>query len=494
CPAHDQRDFDFASKYNLPIKPVVAPLDVFDSGADYAAWIEQFETGQEAYVGDGRLINSAFLDGLDVPAAKEAMAQRLEALSFGDKPQGVREINYRLRDWGISRQRYWGCPIPIIHCPVCGDVPVPARDLPVTLPEEVTLDIGSPLKKMPEWRQTACPRCGGNAERETDTMDTFVESSWYFARYASHDCTDAMVDARAHYWLPVDQYIGGIEHAILHLLYARFFNKLMRDAGLLTTDEPFTRLLTQGMVLKDGVKMSKSKGNTVDPQALIDQYGADTARLFMMFAAPPEQSLEWSNAGVEGASRFLKRLWKTVFDHVAQGVVSADPEGALTAEQKMLRFQLHHTLHKISDDYGRRQTFNTAIAAIMELMNHLAKFRDGGPAGRSVTQEVLEKTVLMLSPITPHICQALWAELRPGADLLDAAWPEADAAALVQDEMTLVVQVNGKLRGAITVAKDIDRAAAEQQALALAAVQKHMEGKPAKKIIVVPGRLVNIVV
>jgi len=477
-PAHDERDFDFARRYDLPIKAVIKPV-----GGEPALPLTQ------AFVERGELFDSGEFSGLPSSAAAEKITAALES-----RNRGGRKVHYRLRDWGISRQRYWGCPIPIIHCAACGDVPVPARDLPVVLPEDVTLDIGSPLKKMPEWRQTACPRCGGDAARETDTMDTFVESSWYFARYASHDCQDAMVDARAHYWLPVDQYIGGIEHAILHLLYARFFNKLMRDAGLLHTDEPFTRLLTQGMVLKDGAKMSKSKGNTVDPQALIDQYGADTARLFMMFAAPPEQSLEWSNTGVEGASRFLKRLWKVVFDHVAQGLVPAYREGALTAEQKILRRQLHHTLHKISDDYGRRQTFNTAIAAVMELMNHLAKFHDDTPTGRGVTQEVLETTVLMLSPITPHICQALWDELRPGANLLDTAWPAIDTAALVQDEITLVVQVNGKLRGSITVAKDIDRTAAEQRALALAAVQKHIADKPVKKIIVVPGRLVNIVV
>ncbi len=477
-PAHDERDFDFALRYGLPIKAVIKPMNDELSLPLAHAFVER-----------GKLFDSGEFSGLASNLAGEKITAALE-----NYHQGGRKVHYRLRDWGISRQRYWGCPIPVIHCPTCGDVPIPAKDLPVVLPEDVTLSVGFPLKKMAEWSQTHCPRCGDNATRETDTMDTFVESSWYFARYASHDCQDAMVDERAHYWLPVDQYIGGIEHAILHLLYARFFNKLMRDMGLLKTDEPFTRLLTQGMVLKNGTKMSKSKGNTVDPQALIDRYGADTARLFMMFAAPPEQSLEWSSTGVEGASRFLNRLWKIVFDHVKSGIVTAYQEGVLTTEQKALRFQLHRTLHKISDDYGRRQTFNTAIAAVMELMNNLAKFRDDTLTGRRVTQEVLEKTMLMLSPITPHICQALWAELRPGTDLLDMAWPEIDTAALAQDEITLVIQVNGKLRGSITVAKNIDQTTAEQLALNLTAVQKYIEDKTIKKIIMVPGRLINIVV
>jgi leucyl-tRNA synthetase len=325
-------------------------------------------------------------------------------------------------------------------------------------------------------------------------MDTFVESSWYYARYTCPDNDQAMLDERANYWLPVDQYIGGIEHAILHLLYARFFNKLMRDVGLVNCSEPFTQLLTQGMVLKDGTKMSKSKGNTVDPQALIDQYGADTARLFMMFAAPPEQSLEWSDAGVEGAFRFLKRLWKAVHDHVEKGVVEGYQSGDLTAELKALRFQLHSTIQKVSDDYGRRQQFNTAIAAVMELMNALGKAGDDSPAGRAVMQEALEAAVQLLAPIVPHACQALWAELKNGANLLDAPWPRVDAAALVQDEIELVLQVNGKLRGSITVAKDASKVAIEQLALANPNVQKFMEGKPAKKVVVVPGRLVNIVV
>ncbi len=478
-PAHDERDFAFAAKYKLPVRAVIRT-----SAGDLipAPW-------RDAYAEHGVCINSGKYDGLDFGQASDAIAADLEARS-----QGAKRTQFRLRDWGISRQRYWGCPIPIIHCASCGDVPVPEKDLPVVLPEDVKIDIGSPIKKMPSFYETTCPKCSGPAERETDTMDTFVESSWYYARYTCPDNDQAMLDERANYWLPVDQYIGGIEHAILHLLYARFFNKLMRDVGLVNCSEPFTQLLTQGMVLKDGTKMSKSKGNTVDPQALIDQYGADTARLFMMFAAPPEQSLEWSDAGVEGAFRFLKRLWKAVHDHVEKGVVEGYQSGDLTAELKALRFQLHSTIQKVSDDYGRRQQFNTAIAAVMELMNALGKAGDDSPAGRAVMQEALEAAVQLLAPIVPHACQALWAELKNGANLLDAPWPRVDAAALVQDEIELVLQVNGKLRGSITVAKDASKVAIEQLALANPNVQKFMEGKPAKKVVVVPGRLVNIVV
>ncbi len=480
-PAHDERDFHFAKTYGLPIKQVI---QVEGAAFSTDGWQEWYADKDE-----GRCANSGKYDGLNYGQAVDAIAADLEARSLGAK-----RTQFRLRDWGISRQRYWGCPIPIIHCACCGDVPVPEKDLPVVLPEDVKIDIGSPIKKMPSFYETACPKCGGPAERETDTMDTFVESSWYYARYTCPDNDQAMLDERANYWLPVDQYIGGIEHAILHLLYARFFNKLMRDVGLVNCSEPFTRLLTQGMVLKDGTKMSKSKGNTVDPQALIDQYGADTARLFMMFAAPPEQSLEWSDAGVEGAFRFLKRLWKAVHDHVEKGVVEGYKGGDLTAELKALRFQLHGTIQKVSDDYGRRQQFNTAIAAVMELMNALAKAGDDSPAGRAVMQEALEAAVQLLAPIVPHVCQALWAELKNGANLLDAPWPGVDAAALVQDEIELVLQVNGKLRGSITVAKDAAKEAIEQLALANPNVQKFMEGKPAKKIVVVPGRLVNVVI
>jgi leucyl-tRNA synthetase len=491
-PAHDERDFAFAAKYGLPVKTVIMPGDglwVMGDGKKVPHGELSITAYPLPFTEHGTCINSGKYDGLDFSQASDAIAADLEAKSLGAK-----RTQFRLRDWGISRQRYWGCPIPIIHCASCGDVPVPEKDLPVVLPEDVKIGIGSPIKKMPSFYETTCPKCGGKAERETDTMDTFVESSWYYARYTCPDNDQAMLDERANYWLPVDQYIGGIEHAILHLLYARFFNKLMRDVGLVNCSEPFTQLLTQGMVLKDGTKMSKSKGNTVDPQALIDQYGADTARLFMMFAAPPEQSLEWSDAGVEGAYRFLKRLWKAVHDHVEKGVVAACDGGDLTAELKTLRFQLHGTIQKVSDDYGRRQQFNTAIAAVMELMNALGKAGDDSPAGRAVMQEALEAAVQLLAPIVPHVCQALWAELKDGANLLDAPWPRVDATALVQDEIELVLQVNGKLRGSITVAKDASKEAIEQLALANPNVQKFMEGKPAKKIVVVPGRLVNVVI
>ncbi|MFA7239600.1 MAG: leucine--tRNA ligase [Sulfuricellaceae bacterium] len=512
-PAHDERDFAFAKKYGLPIRQVIRPAGDGEWGMGNGqkpppSPITHHPLPEEAMVEHGICVNSGKYDGLDFNQASDAIAADLEAKALGGK-----RTQFRLRDWGISRQRYWGCPIPIIHCAACGDVPVPEKDLPVKLPEDVTLDVGSPIKKMPSFYQTVCPKCGGKAERETDTMDTFVESSWYYARYASHDCSDAMLDERANYWLPVDQYIGGIEHAILHLLYARFFHKLMRDVGLFgsplplagegandalrapkSLDEPFTQLLTQGMVLKDGTKMSKSKGNTVDPQALIDQFGADTARLFMMFAAPPEQSLEWSDAGVEGAFRFLKRLWRAVHEHVEQGVVAACTGGALPAELKALRFQIHATIQRVTDDYGRRQQFNTAIAAVMELMNSLAKMGDHSATGRAVMQEALESAIVLLAPIVPHICQALWAELKVGANLLDVSWPKVDAAALVQDEIELVLQVNGKLRGSITVARDAARETIERLALANPNVQKFMEGKPAKKVVVVPGRLVNVVV
>lgn len=479
-PAHDERDFEFANKYKLPIKAVIQAAD--------AALPEPLT---QAYTEHGICINSGQFNGLSFEQASDAISSALSARNLGKK-----RTQYRLRDWGISRQRYWGCPIPIIHCASCGEVPVPAEQLPVVLPEDVVMDgVGSPIKKDPSFYETTCPTCGAKATRETDTLDTFFESSWYYARYASYDCNDAMVDARANYWLPVDQYIGGIEHAILHLLYARFFNKLMRDVGILRNDEPFTKLLTQGMVLKDGSKMSKSKGNTVDPQALIDTYGADTARLFMMFAAPPEQSLEWSDSGVEGANRFLRRLWKAVYDHVEQGLVAAYEQGELTTELKNFRRQLHQTIEKVTDDYGRRHTFNTAIASIMELMNALAKIEGIDASTKAVRQETLETVVVLLAPIVPHISHALWAELQPQGCLLDAAWPTADKAALVQDEIELVIQVNGKLRGSMTVARTLDKVAIEQLAPQQACVQKYLEdGATVRKIIVVPNKLVNIVV
>ncbi|MFL9709174.1 leucine--tRNA ligase [Methylobacillus sp. Pita1] len=478
-PAHDERDFEFAGKYKLPIKAVIKP-----------AHGELELPLQAAYTEHGILFDSGDFNGLDFNQASDAIATALAAKDLGKK-----RTQYRLRDWGISRQRYWGCPIPIVHCPSCGEVPVPAEQLPVVLPEDVVMDgVGSPIKKDPAFYETTCPSCGEKATRETDTMDTFVESSWYFARYASFDANDSMVDERANYWLPVDQYIGGIEHAILHLLYARFFNKLMRDVGLIRHDEPFTKLLTQGMVLKDGSKMSKSKGNTVDPQELIDNYGADTARLFMMFAAPPEQSLEWSDAGVEGAHRFLKRVWTAVANHVESGIVAAFTTGELSADLKAFRRQLHQTIDKVSDDYGRRHAFNTAIAAVMELMNAYAKLEGSDATTRAIRQEALENVVLLLSPIVPHISHALWQELRPGTQLIETRWPVANKAAMVQDEIELMLQVNGKLRGSMTVARTLDKAAIEALAVQQESIQKYLAEGSVRKIIVVPNKLVNIVV
>ncbi len=474
-PAHDERDFEFANKYSLPIKAVIGLSD----------------NNTLPMTEHGILFNSDKFDGLNFDQATEAISSALSAIDLGKK-----RTQYRLRDWGVSRQRYWGCPIPIIHCAKCGEVPVPATQLPVVLPVDVVMDgVGSPIKKDPMFYETSCPTCGGQAKRETDTLDTFFESSWYFARYASFDSNTAMVDERANYWLPVDQYVGGIEHAILHLLYARFFNKLMRDVGLIKNDEPFTNLLTQGMVLKDGSKMSKSKGNTVDPQALIDTYGADTARLFMMFAAPPEQSLEWADSGVEGANRFLRRVWKACYDHVTMGTIEAYSVGDLTAELKAMRLQLHLTIDKVADDYGRRHSFNTAISSVMELMNALAKIEGIDTITRQVRQEVLQNAALLLSPIVPHICQALWSELCPQKHILDAGWPVADQAAMVQDTVEYMIQVNGKLRGSLVVAKTESKQALETIVLQQHCVQKYIEAPvTVRKIIVVPNKLINIVV
>ena len=517
-PAHDERDFGFAQKYGLPIRQVIA---VDGEAFSLDGWQEWY--GDKTR---GRCVDSGKYDGLDYEAAVDAVAADLAALNLGEK-----KIQFRLRDWGVSRQRYWGCPIPIVHCDSCGDVPVPAEQLPVVLPEDVVPDgAGNPLNRRADFVNCDCPACGKPARRETDTMDTFVESSWYYARYACPDYDGGMLDARADQWLPVDQYIGGIEHAILHLLYARFFHKLMRDESLVASDEPFVNLLTQGMViadtyyretadgkktwinpadveLKDGVatltadgqpviaggteKMSKSKNNGVDPQALIDQYGADTARLFTMFAAPPEQSLEWSDAGVEGAHRFLRRLWKQTHEHVAAGVVAAYAGGELPEAAKTLRRQLHQTLQKVGDDIERRKQFNTAIAAVMELMNALARLDGDDAATRSVRQEVLETVAIMLAPIVPHVAEALYAELRPGALM---TWPAVDAAALAQDEIELMLQVNGKLRGQMRLPAAATREAIEAAAIASEAVQKYLEGRAPKKVVVVPGRLVNIVI
>ena len=474
-PAHDERDFEFANKYSLPIKAVIKHTD-----DDVLPMTEH-----------GILFNSGAFNGLNFEQATDVISSALSAKNLGKK-----RTQFRLRDWGVSRQRYWGCPIPIVHCTKCGEVPVPVEQLPVRLPEDVVMDgVGSPIKKDPLFYETTCPTCSGKATRETDTLDTFFESSWYFARYASFDCDTKMVDERANYWLPVDQYVGGIEHAILHLLYARFFNKLMRDVGLIKNDEPFTNLLTQGMVLKDGTKMSKSKGNTVDPQALIDAYGADTARLFMMFAAPPDQSLEWADSGVEGASRFLKRLWKSCYEHVELGAVAAYTQGELSDELKQLRLQLHQTIEKVGDDYGRRHSFNTAISSVMELMNALAKIEATDASSRAVRQEVLQNVALLLSPIVPHICQALWQELYPASHILQASWPAADQSAMVQDNVEYVIQVNGKLRGNMVVSREASKASIEKMTLEQAYVTKFLlEGTSVRKIIVVPNKLVNVVV
>lgn len=478
-PAHDQRDYEFAQSYGLPVKQVIEPANN-----------EEIDLSKVAFTEKGKLVDSEQFSGLSSADAFNAIADFLT-----EQGKGERQVNYRLRDWGVSRQRYWGTPIPIINCPECGAVPVPEQDLPVRLPEDVVVDgSGSPIKSMPEFYQCKCPSCGADAERETDTFDTFFESSWYYARFTCPDNTEAMLDERANHWLPVDQYVGGIEHAVLHLLYARFFHKLMRDEGLVSGDEPFKNLLTQGMVLKDGAKMSKSKGNTVDPQALIDEYGADTARLFMMFAAPPEQSLEWSDKAVDGANRFLKRLWRVVNEHVEAGAVVALDKDSLSDDLKELRRQSYQTLAKVSDDIGRRHTFNTAIAAVMELMNNITKLNDDSEQARAVLQECLENVVLMLAPITPHISHALWQTLGHDDAVVNVSWPEVDESALVQDKVELMVQVNGKLRGKVSVAADADNDAIQAIALADENVQKFIQDKEIRKVIVVPGRLVNIVV
>jgi leucyl-tRNA synthetase len=478
-PAHDQRDFEFAVKYGLPIQQVIKPAD--DSA---------YDLGEAAFTEKGVLVNSGQFDGLGFQGAFDAIA---ETLTTADKAE--RKVNYRLRDWGVSRQRYWGTPIPIIYCDDCGAVPVPEQDLPVLLPEDVVVDgSGSPIKSMPEFYQCSCPSCGKPATRETDTFDTFFESSWYYARFASADNDKAMLDERANHWLPVDQYIGGIEHAVLHLLYARFFHKLLRDEGLVQGDEPFKNLLTQGMVLKDGAKMSKSKGNTVDPQALIDQYGADTARLFMMFAAPPELSLEWSDNAVEGANRFLKRLWRAVQEYAENGLAISLTTADLSDAATDLRRQAHQTLQKVTDDLGRRHTFNTAIAAVMELLNALSKFTEHNENASAVRQETLELAVLMLAPITPHVCHTLWQQLGHEDPVVNASWPAVDNEALKQDKIELMVQVNGKLRSKLSVAASATQADIETLALADENALRFIEGKTVRKVIVVPGRLVNIVV
>jgi leucyl-tRNA synthetase len=524
-PAHDERDFEFATQYGLPIVPVVRTSAGDETPAPW----------QAAYGEHGQLINSGVYNGLDFQAAFDAIEADLLKKQLGQS-----RTQFRLRDWGISRQRYWGCPIPIVHCDTCGDVPVPEDQLPVVLPEDVVPDgAGSPLARMPSFYECSCPKCGAPAKRETDTMDTFVESSWYFARYASPHYEGGMVDPKAaNHWLPVDQYIGGIEHAILHLLYARFFHKLMRDEGLVSSNEPFKNLLTQGMVIADtyfrleangsktwynpadvelerdskakvigaklisdglpveigGIeKMAKSKNNGVDPQSMIDQYGADTCRLFMMFASPPDMSLEWSDSGVEGSHRFLRRVWRLAHAHVSLGLTARLNVAGLNDEQKAIRRAIHLAIRNASQDVGQHHKFNTAIAQVMTLMNVLEKAAHVTPQDRALLQEGLETVALLLAPITPHISHELWDRLGHSDAIIDAGWPVLDKTALVQDSLVLVIQVNGKLRGQVEMPASATREEVEAAARVNEGVLRFTDGLTIRKVIVVPGKLVNIV-
>ncbi|WP_038907357.1 leucine--tRNA ligase [Dickeya oryzae] len=521
-PGHDQRDWEFAHKYNLPVKPVILMAD--GSEPDLSA---------QAQTEKGYLFNSGEFNGLDFDAAFNAIADKLVSQGVGQ-----RKVNYRLRDWGVSRQRYWGAPIPMVTLEDGTVIPTPEDQLPVILPEDVVMDgITSPIKADPEWAKTTVN--GQPALRETDTFDTFMESSWYYARYTCPQYDQGMLDpAAANYWLPVDQYIGGIEHAIMHLMYFRFFHKLMRDAGLVNSNEPAKRLLCQGMVLADAFyylgnngeriwvspvdvtlerddkgritkafdsegrelvyagmsKMSKSKNNGIDPQVMVERYGADTVRLFMMFASPAEMTLEWQESGVEGANRFLKRVWKQVYDHTGKGATAPLDTAALTDDQKALRRDLHKTIAKVTDDIGRRQTFNTAIAAIMELMNKLAKAPQESEQDRALTQETLLAVVRMLYPFTPHACFVLWNELKGEGDIDQAPWPVADEQAMVEDSRLVVVQVNGKVRGKITVAADATEQQVRDRAAQEPLVAKYLDGVTVRKVIFVPGKLLNLVV
>jgi len=482
-PTHDQRDFEFARKYSLPLQVVIMPEhETLDAA-----------TMSEAYTEAGILVNSGRFDGMKSDDAKEAIADYLQGEGIGTKT-----VNYRLRDWGISRQRYWGNPIPIIYCDVCGVVPVPEQDLPVTLPVDVefTGEGGSPLARLESFVNVTCPICGIAARRESDTMDTFVQSSWYFLRYCCPELADAPLDrSKVDYWMSVDQYIGGIEHAVMHLLYARFFTKVLRDMGYISCDEPFLNLLTQGMVIKDGAKMSKSKGNVVDPDALIRKYGADTARLFSLFAAPPEKDLDWSDQGVDGSFRFLNRVWKLVHDRLelvkgAGSVVTA----SLTAEERVLRRSVHKTIRKVTEDIEERFHFNTAIAAIMELLNTLQSTELNTTQFGPVMKEALESMVLLLAPFVPHIAEELWQSLGHAEHISSAAWPEYDRSAVVDEEVLVVVQVNGKLRSKLMVAAGTDEDALKTLALGDEKVQPFLENVQVRKVICVPGKLVNIVV
>lgn len=490
-PAHDQRDFEFATKYHLPIKQVILP----DNGSHW-------NYADSAFTEYGQLVNSGEFSGLHSKQAVEAIANYLEKHQLG-----IRKINYRLRDWSISRQRYWGTPVPIINCPQCGAVPVPENDLPVILPENVEFSgITSPLKTLSSFVNTTCPTCQGPAQRETDTFDTFVESSWYYARYTCKKQNKVMLDGRANYWLPVDQYIGGIEHAVLHLLYARFFHKLMRDEGLINSDEPFTRLLTQGMVLNNGIKMSKSKGNVVDPQALIERYGADTVRLFIMFAAPPEQSLEWSDTGVEGAFRFLKRVWAFGYEHkktigqqnrlpVSNQLGSSNWENADPGQVDIFR-QIYDILDQAKYDYERQQ-YNTVVSGCMKILNLLTKLNEPQNGAIDIREIIIHKgfsiLLRLLAPITPHIAHQLWLDLHYDGLILDAEWPRSSAIVFKIDTIELVVQVNGKLRSRVRVPHGADQKAIEDMVKNDSKVKTAVNGKMIKKMITVPGKLVNVV-
>ena len=486
-PAHDQRDFEFAKKYNLPIEVVIQP-----EGKSINA-----EELTEAFEEDGILVNSGEFSGMKSPEAREAITRELEK-----RGQGKKTINYRLRDWGISRQRYWGAPIPVIYCDKCGIVPVPPEDLPVVLPLDVELlpSGASPLPFVESFVNTTCPKCNGPAKRETDTMDTFVESSWYFDRFTCPDYTEGPLDqSKTDYWLPVDQYIGGIEHAVLHLLYARFFTKVLRDLGYLKIDEPFINLLTQGMVIKDGAKMSKSKGNVVDPDEMIEQYGADTVRLFCLFAAPPEKDLDWSEQGVEGAARFLNRLWRLVYEH-HESISRVNSYSGKTppgdASRKLHR-KTHQTIKKVTEDIKERFHFNTAISAVMELVNLIYQVKDDvlrEEKGLEVLREAIESAIILISPMVPHITEELWRVLGHESSIVLTSWPTWDEEAVKEEQLLIVVQVNGKLRSRIYVSPSADQEEIKRIALEDERIRKFVGEKPVKKVIVVPGRLVNIVV
>lgn len=488
-PAHDTRDFEFAQKYDLAIQPVIQPQ-------------EPWNYAEEAYVGDGTLINSQQFDGLETEKAIDQISTYLQ-----EKGLGKKSVHYRLRDWSISRQRYWGAPIPIIYCEACGIQPVPYQDLPVQLPEKVKLTgVTSPLKTTPSFYKTKCPACGGDARRETDTFDTFMESSWYYARLTCKKLHKAILDGRANYWLPVDQYVGGIEHAVLHLLYARFIHKVLRDEGFLNSNEPFTRLLTQGMVLKDGHKMSKSKGNVVDPQPLFDKYGADTVRLFMMFAAPPEQSLEWSDSGVEGSYRFLKRVWAFGYEHreiirqqnrmPTSNILGSTNWENTDIDQKNIFRQIYEILEQAKYDYERQQ-YNTVVSGCMKILNLLTKLNDAKDGTMDIQEIVIHKgfsiLLRLLAPITPHIAHQLWLDLHFDGLILDAEWPKSSSIIFKVDAIEMVVQINGKLRSKIKVPQGADQTLIEEKVKSDQKVQQALEGKSLQRIIIVPGKLVNVV-